>query len=230
MIWNQIIQTGDPINILGHATVHQAVDSPGAVQQLNQITEQVSLETGGDPTQVKGVVQNLALTNSIEGGNPQELINNIKMEVAQPNDPVSKSFNSLAMQEEKGNYEAVNTAVEKVAEGAVGGNDVKQLVTTAAATTTDGAVGGELGAAALDGGAPSSSDEETTEDQGEIAGEIASEEDDDSDSGDEAGTADEDEAAASDDSEGDGGGDTEVSADDEGDDSDDGGDGDGGGE
>jgi hypothetical protein len=135
MIWNQIIQTGDPINVLGDAAVQQAVGSPGAVQQLNQITEQVSLETGGDPTQVKGVVQNLALTNSIEGGNTQDLLNNIEMEVAQPNDPVSKSLNSLAVQEEQGNYEAVNTAVEKVAEGVVGGNDVEQLVTTAAATT-----------------------------------------------------------------------------------------------
>src|SRR5215217_6140258 len=91
----RIVQTGDPINVLGDAAVQQAVGSPGAVQQLNQITEQVSLETGGDPTQVKDVVQNLALTNSIEGGNPQELINNIEMEVAQPNDPVSKSLNSL---------------------------------------------------------------------------------------------------------------------------------------
>lgn len=135
MIWNQIIQTGDPINVLGDAAVQQAVGSPGAVQQLNQITEQVSLETGGDPTQVKGVVQNLALTNSIEGGNTRDLLNNIEMEVAQPNDPVSKSLNSLAVQEEQGNYEAVNTAVEKVAEGVVGGNDVEQLVTTAAATT-----------------------------------------------------------------------------------------------
>ena len=135
MIWNQIIQTSDPINVLGDAAVQQAVGSPGAVQQLNQITEQVSLETGGDPTQVKGVVQNLALTNSIEGGNTRDLLNNIEMEVAQPNDPVSKSLNSLAVQEEQGNYEAVNTAVEKVAEGVVGGNDVEQLVTTAAATT-----------------------------------------------------------------------------------------------
>jgi hypothetical protein len=48
------------------------------------------------------------------------------MEVTKPNDQVSKSLNSLAMQEEKGNYEAVNTAVEKVADGAVGGNDVEQ--------------------------------------------------------------------------------------------------------
>jgi hypothetical protein len=117
MMWNQIIQTGDPINVLGDAAVQQAVGS------------------GGDPTQVKGVVQNLALTNSIEGGNTQDLLNNIEMEVAQPNDPVSKSLNSLAVQEEQGNYEAVNTAVEKVAEGVVGGNDVEQLVTTAAATT-----------------------------------------------------------------------------------------------
>ena len=68
-----IIQTGDPINILGDAAVQVAVGSPGAVQQLDQITEQVSLETGGDPAQVKGVVQNLALTNSIKGGNTQEL-------------------------------------------------------------------------------------------------------------------------------------------------------------
>jgi hypothetical protein len=30
------------------------------------------------------------------------------------------------MQKEKGNYEAVNTAVEKVADGAVGGNNVEQ--------------------------------------------------------------------------------------------------------
>ena len=115
--------------------VQQAVGSPGAVQQMNEITEQVSLETGGDPAQVKGVVQNLVLTNSIKGGNTQELISNIEMEVSKPNDQVSKSLNSLAMQEEKGNYEVVNTAVEKVAEGAVGGNDVEQLVTTAAATT-----------------------------------------------------------------------------------------------
>ena len=57
MIWNQIIQLGDPINVLSDAAVQQAVGSPGAVQQLNQITEQVSLETGGDPTQVKGVVK-----------------------------------------------------------------------------------------------------------------------------------------------------------------------------
>jgi hypothetical protein len=146
MIWNQIIQTGDPINVLGEAAVQQAVGSPGAVQQMNEITEQVSLETGGDPAQVKGIVQDLALTNSIEGGNTQDLINKIEMEVAEPNDPVSKSLNSLAMQEEQGNYEIVNTAVEKVAEGVSEGNDVEQLVTTAAATT-EGAAGGELGAA-----------------------------------------------------------------------------------
>jgi hypothetical protein len=176
---------------------------------MNEITEQVSLETGSDPAQVKGVVQNLALTNSIKGGNTQDLINNIEMKVTQPNDQVSKSLNSLAMQEEKGNYEVVNTAVERVAEGAVGGNDIEQLVTMAAATT-EGAAGGELGAAALNGGAPPSLDEETTGDEGEIAGEVASEEDDDSDSEEEAGTADEDEAAASDESEDggdDGGGD-----------------------
>jgi hypothetical protein len=67
------------------------------------------------------------------------------MEVTQPNDPVSKSLNSLAMQEEQGNYKYVNTVVEKVAEGVVEGSDVEQLVTTAAATT-------EGAAAALDGG------------------------------------------------------------------------------
>jgi hypothetical protein len=58
------------------------------------------------------VLQNLALTNSIKGGNTQHLIDNIEMEVTQPNDPVSKSLNSLAMQEEQGNSEAVNTAVK----------------------------------------------------------------------------------------------------------------------
>jgi hypothetical protein len=70
------------------------------------------------------------------------------MEVTKPNDQVSKSLNSLAMQEEKGNYEAVNTAVEKVADGAVGGNDVEQLVTTAAATTEGAAAPLDEGAAA----------------------------------------------------------------------------------
>jgi hypothetical protein len=35
---------------------------------MNKITEQVSLETGGEPAQVKDVVQNLALTDSIRGG------------------------------------------------------------------------------------------------------------------------------------------------------------------
>ena len=93
---------------------------------MNKITEQVSLETGGDSAQVKDVVQNLALTDSIRGGNIQELISNIEMKVTKPNDQVSKSLNSLAMQKEKGNYEAVNTAVEKVADGAVGGNNVEQ--------------------------------------------------------------------------------------------------------
>ncbi len=125
MIWNQIIQTGDPINVLGEAAVQQAVGSPAAVQQMNEITEQVSLETGGDPAQIKGIVQDLALTNSIEGGNTQEFLNNIATEVTEPNDPVSKSLNSLVMQEEQGNYEVVNTSVEKVAEGVVGGNDVE---------------------------------------------------------------------------------------------------------
>jgi hypothetical protein len=43
MIWNQIIQLGDPINVLSDAAVQQAVGSPGAVRQLNQITEQVSM-------------------------------------------------------------------------------------------------------------------------------------------------------------------------------------------
>ena len=93
-IYTRIIQTGDPITVLGDVAVQVAVGSPGAVQQLDQITEQVSLETGGDPSQVKGVVQDLALTKSIEGGNTQELINNIEMEVSKPNDPVSKSLNS----------------------------------------------------------------------------------------------------------------------------------------
>ena len=68
---------------------------------MNEITEQVSLETGGDPTKVEDVVENLVLTNSIKGGNTQELINKIEMEVTQPNDAVSKSLNSLAMQEER---------------------------------------------------------------------------------------------------------------------------------
>ena len=84
------IHEGDVTNNFVDFGVQVAVGSPGAVQQLNQITEQVSLETGGDPAQVKGVVQNLALTNSIEGGNTQEIIDNIASEVAEPNDPVSK--------------------------------------------------------------------------------------------------------------------------------------------
>jgi hypothetical protein len=153
------IHEGDIINNFVDYGIQLAVGSPGAVQQMNQITEQVSLETGGDPAEVKGVVQNLALTNSIKGGNTQELINKIGMEVTQPNDPVSKSLNSLAIQEEQGNDEAVNIAVEKVAEGAVGGNDVEQLVTTAAATTTEGTTGaaplgeatGEFGTTAAGG-------------------------------------------------------------------------------
>jgi hypothetical protein len=125
-IGSLIVQSGDPINVLGNVAVQAVVGSPGAVQQLNQITEDVSLETGGDPAQVEGMLQNLALTNSIEGGNTKQLIDNIEMEVTQPNDPVSKSLNSLAAQEEQGNSEAVNTAVEKVAEGVVGGTDVEQ--------------------------------------------------------------------------------------------------------
>jgi hypothetical protein len=56
-----IVQTGDPVNVIGNAGAQVAVGSPRAVQQMNEITEQVSLETGGDPTQVQGVVQNLAL-------------------------------------------------------------------------------------------------------------------------------------------------------------------------
>ncbi|HEX5892598.1 MAG TPA: hypothetical protein VFY41_07035 [Nitrososphaeraceae archaeon] len=70
------------------------------------------------------------------------------------NDPVSKSLNSLAIQEEQGNYEFVNTAVEKVAEGAVGGSDVEQLVTTAAATTEGAAVALAEGGTTEGEGAP----------------------------------------------------------------------------
>jgi hypothetical protein len=230
----QIVQTGDPINILGNTGAQVAVGSPGAVQQMNEITEQVSLETGGDPAQVKGVIQNLALTDSIGGGNTQELITDIATEVTKPNDQVSKSLTSLAMQEEKGNYEAVNTAVEKVSEVGDGGNNVEQLVAAGATTegvagaTTEGVAGatteGVAGAttegvagATTEGvaGAAAPLDEGTTEDDGEITGEelALEEEDDDSDSEDEGATADE-EAVASDESEDDG--------DDDGDDGDDG--------
>jgi hypothetical protein len=201
---------------------------------MNEITEQVSLETGGDPAQVKGVIQNLALTDSIGGGNTQELITDIATEVTKPNDQVSKSLTSLAMQEEKGNYEAVNTAVEKVSEVGDGGNNVEQLVAAGATTegvagaTTEGVAGatteGVAGAttegvagATTEGvaGAAAPLDEGTTEDDGEITGEelALEEEDDDSDSEDEGATADE-EAVASDESEDDG--------DDDGDDGDDG--------
>jgi hypothetical protein len=111
---------------------------------MNKITEQVSLETCGDPAQVKDVVQNLALETSIQGGNTQQVMDKIGTEVAQPNDAVSKSLNSLATEEKQGNYEAVNTAGEKVAEGVVSGNDVAKVVTTAASE-------GTIGAAALGG-------------------------------------------------------------------------------
>jgi hypothetical protein len=62
------IHKGDITNNFVEFGVQVAVGSPGAVQQMNKITEQVSLETGGDPAQVKDVVQNLALTDSIRGG------------------------------------------------------------------------------------------------------------------------------------------------------------------
>ena len=89
------------------------------------------METGGDPAQVKDVVQNLALETSIKGGDTQQVIDNIEAEVAKPDDSVSKSLSSLATQEKQGKDEAVNTAIDKVAEGVVSGNDVAKVVTTA---------------------------------------------------------------------------------------------------
>ena len=62
------IHKGDITNNFVEFGVQVAAGSPGAVQQMNKITEQVSLETGGEPAQVKDVVQNLALTDSIRGG------------------------------------------------------------------------------------------------------------------------------------------------------------------
>ena len=105
----RLIQTGDPINIIGDVGFQVALGSPGAIQQLNEIIEQVSLESGGDPDEVKGVVQNLALETSNKGGNTQQVINNIANEVKLPDDLVSKSLSSLATEEKQGNFEAVNS-------------------------------------------------------------------------------------------------------------------------
>ena len=55
------------------------------------------------------------------------------------------------MQEEKGNYEAINTAVEKVSEGGDGGNNVEQLVGAATGRLEDGGTIEGEGASSIGG-------------------------------------------------------------------------------
>jgi hypothetical protein len=251
----EVSQGADPAQTLvSLANRVLAAETSIIKQTIQNIAEQIYVENGGDPAQINKVIQNLALATSIKGGNTQEVINNIATKVEPPDDSVSTSLSFLAIQQEKGNYDAVNRAVEKVAEGVVAGNDVEQSVTTAAAIT-GGTAGESRAAAPLDGGITGGGADTTTvlatdaeegldtgvtgDDEEEEIEALAAEEeeivedDEQITEDEEEGAADEEEVEASDELDDDAG-DDDTSGGDEGDDSSDdssdngGGDGDGG--
>jgi hypothetical protein len=127
----EVSQGGDTAKTLELVNIQvEAAETPLINQEINKIKQQVVLTTGGDPTQIERIIREIAGITSLKGGNTQQVIANIAKGVAQPNASVSKSLTSLATQKKQGNHEAVNTAVEKVAEGIVRGKDVKELVKT----------------------------------------------------------------------------------------------------